>query len=287
MTEPQTVIIKTASGLQVVGNQWRGGDPTVAPVVLAHGGGQTRHAWGSTARALAAMGHRVLTIDLRGHGDSDWAPDGDYSVERFVDDAESVLDWIGRPVVWVGASLGGMTGLILSTRRVDDVAALILVDITPRPRPDGVERILAFMSGDVERGFASLEEAADAVAAYQPHRPRPDDLSGLAKNLRRGDDGRWRWHWDPAFLDIRRGTDMADIPGFNPAEKAARELTLPTLLVRGRLSDLVTEAEAREFLAMVPHAEYLDVVGAGHMVAGDRNDVFTHAVTRFVAKLDG
>lgn len=287
MIEPQTVIIETASGLQIVGDQWGSGDSTSTPVVLAHGGGQTRHAWGSTARALALTGHRVLTIDLRGHGESDWATDGDYYLERFVDDAESVLDWIGRPVVWVGASLGGMTGLILSARRADDLSALILVDITPRPRPDGVERILAFMSGDVERGFASLEEAADAVAAYQPHRPRPDDLSGLAKNLRRGDDGRWRWHWDPAFLDIRRGADMADIPDFNPAEKAARELTLPTLLVRGRLSDLVTEAEAREFLAMVPHAEYLDVAGAAHMVAGDRNDVFTDAVTRFVAKLDG
>ncbi len=285
MTRPRTVTIETGSGLRLVGDHWAG--DTGSPVVLAHGGGQTRHAWGSTARALAATGHWVLTIDLRGHGDSDWASDGDYDVERFVDDAESVLDWIGRPVVWVGASLGGITGLTLSGRRADDLAALILVDITPRPRTDGVERILAFMSEDLERGFASLEEAADAIAAYQPHRPRPDDLSGLAKNLRRGEDGRWRWHWDPAFLAIRGGSEAAEIPDFNPAEQAARNLRLPTLLVRGRLSDLVTEDEAREFLAMVPHAEYLDVAGAAHMVAGDRNDVFTDAVTRFVAKLDG
>ncbi|MDH4276818.1 MAG: alpha/beta hydrolase [Acidimicrobiia bacterium] len=291
MTEPKpeqrTVTIETTSGLRIVGDQWDGGDPSVAPVVLAHGGGQTRHAWGSTARALAATGHRVLTIDLRGHGDSDWAADGDYAIDRFVDDAESVLDWIGRPVIWVGASLGGLTGLVLSVRRAVDMAALILVDITPRPRTDGVERILAFMSGDVERGFASLEEAADAIAAYQPHRPRPVDLSGLAKNLRRGDDGRWRWHWDPAFLNVREDKVQSEIPDFNQAEAAAADLTLPTLLVRGRLSDLVTEDEAREFLAMVPHAEYLDVAGAAHMVAGDRNDVFTEAVTRFVAKLDG
>ncbi len=287
--EPQTVTITTISGLRIVGDQWEGGDAATLPVVLAHGGGQTRHAWGSTARALAATGHRVLSIDLRGHGDSDWASDGDYHVERFVDDAESVLDWIGRPVVWVGASLGGMTGLVLSARRPDDMVALILVDITPKPRADGVERILDFMANDLEQGFASLDEAADAIAAYQPHRRRPDDLSGLAKNLRQGDDGRWRWHWDPAFLDMRnRPPDVApEIPDFNLSEQAARRLTLPTLLVRGRLSDLVTEAEAREFLAMVPHADYLDVAGAAHMVAGDRNDVFTDAVTRFVDKLDG
>ena len=286
MSEPRTVTIETASGLRIVGNEWTDEDPATMPVVLAHGGGQTRHAWGSTAKALAATGHRVLTIDLRGHGDSGWAPDGDYHVARFVDDAEAILDWLGRPVVWVGASLGGITGLMLSARRSADLAALVLVDITPRPRIDGVERILAFMSEDLEQGFGSLEEAADAIAAYQPHRPRPDDLSGLAKNLRQGDDGRWRWHWDPAFLSTRRGPVQAEIPDFNPAQKAARALTLPTLLVRGRLSDLVTEAEAREFLAMVPHAEYLDVAGAAHMVAGDRNDVFTDAVTRFVAKLE-
>lgn len=287
MSEPQTVTIETASGLRIVGDQWKADDPDGAPVVLAHGGGQTRHAWGSTADALAAAGHQVLTIDLRGHGDSDWASDGDYHVTRFVDDAESVLDWIGQPVVWVGASLGGMIGLTLSARRSNDLAALILVDITPRPRADGVERILAFMSDDLEHGFASLEEAADAVAAYQPHRPRHDDLSGLTKNLRRGDDGRWRWHWDPAFLATRNGSAQIEVPDFNAAEQAAAVLTLPTLLVRGRLSDLVTDAEAQEFLALVPHAEYLDVAGAAHMVAGDRNDVFTDAVARFVAKLDG
>lgn len=294
MIESQIVTIPTRSGQQIVGDEWNGDredGPEATPVVLAHGGGQTRHAWGSTARALAATGHQVLTIDMRGHGDSDWARDGDYRIERFVDDAESVLDHVGRPVVWVGASLGGVTGLVLSARPTADLAALVLVDITPKPRLAGVERILAFMANDLERGFASLDEAADAIAAYQPQRPRPDDMSGLAKNLRQGDDGRWRWHWDPAFLDARNrprsATGASTVPDFNLAERAACQLTLPTLLVRGRLSDLVTEEDAREFLAMVPHAEYLDVAGAAHMVAGDRNDVFTEAVTRFVAKLDG
>ncbi len=296
MTEPDTVTIATASGLRIVADHWDGPDDRI-PVVLAHGGGQTRHAWRSTAATLAAADHRVLTIDMRGHGDSDWAADGDYHVTRFVDDAQSVLDWIGSPVLWVGASLGGITGLVLSLRRPAALAGLVLVDITPKPRTDGVERILAFMANDLEHGFASLEEAADAIAAYQPHRTRPDDLSGLAKNLRQGDDGRWRWHWDPAFLHIRnrpphmnpddgRSSGEPQLSDFNLAEQAARQLTLPTLLVRGRLSDLVTEDEAREFLQMVPHAEYLDVAGAAHMVAGDRNDVFTDGVARFVAKID-
>jgi len=277
MGPPQTVSIETDHGLSIVADHWPG---IRTPVVLAHGGGQTRHSWKSAARALAAEGHRVLAMDLRGHGDSDWHPDGDYGIEWFAADALEVVDWVGRPVVWIGASLGGLTGLIASARQPQAIASLVLVDITPRPSTEGVERILDFMGQDVEHGFGSLEEAADAVAAYQPHRPRPADLSGLAKNLRRGEDGRWRWHWDPRFLGSRPPSSRL---AKNPAEEAARQLAVPTLLVRGRLSDLVTENEAQEFLRLVPHAEYVDVADAAHMVAGDKNDIFTAVVTRFVA----
>ncbi len=252
--------------------------------MLAHGGGQTRHSWGGTAEALAASGHRVLSIDLRGHGDSTWAPDGDYTMSAFRDDALAVTEWIGEPVAWVGASLGGMTGLHAVNERPTSFTALVLVDITPHPAPKGVNRILEFMSANALDGFATLDDAADTIAAYQPHRPRPKDLSGLSKNLRLGDDGRWRWHWDPAFLDIRTGGSSEHARDQNDESLAdiARKLSLPTLLVRGKLSDLVTEAEVAEFLALVPHAEYVDVAGAGHMIAGDRNDVFTDAVTSFL-----
>ena len=257
-----------------------------APVVLAHGGGQTRHSWGGTARILARHGHRVLSIDLRGHGDSDWATDGDYSMSAYAADATAVVEWAGAPAAWVGASLGGMTGLHAVDTDPDAFSSLTLVDITPRPAALGVNRILEFMADRAQEGFASLDEAADAIAAYQPHRERPSDLSGLAKNLRER-DGRWFWHWDPAFLNVRGapGSEHARGQRHDALEEIARRLTLPTMLVRGRLSDLVTQAEVDDFLEMVPHAHYVDVENAAHMIAGDRNDVFTDAVVAFLAEL--
>lgn len=261
-------------------DEWPGTD---SPVVLAHGGGQTRHSWGGTAQTLSEHGHRVLSMDLRGHGDSDWAANGDYGMSAYASDAIAVVDWVGEPVDWVGASLGGMTGLHAVDAAPTDFASLTLVDITPRPASVGVSRILEFMADRAHEGFASLDEAADAISAYQPHRERPSDLSGLAKNLRER-DGRWYWHWDPAFLSVRGapGSEHARDRHHDELEAIARRLTLPTMLVRGRLSDLVTQAEVDAFLDMVPHARYVDVENAAHMIAGDRNDVFTDAVVSFL-----
>ncbi len=280
-TSKQTVTIPTPTGMSIAADEWAGDGPAV---VLAHGGGQTRHSWGGTAAVLSSHGHRVASIDLRGHGDSAWDPNGDYSMDGYRSDALAVVDWIGEPVAWVGASLGGMAGLHAVDAAPDRFSALVLVDITPRPAAAGVSRIPEFMAKDATDGFATLDDAADAIAAYQPHRPRPTDLSGLAKNLRLGEDGRWRWHWDPAFLDMRRGgaSEHARDAHHGELEAIARRLTLPVLLVRGKLSELVTDAEAAEFRQMVPHAEYVDVAGAAHMIAGDKNDVFTDAVLDFL-----
>src|SRR6185295_16377657 len=155
----------------------------------------------------------------------------------------------------------------------------VLVDIAPRMDPVGVERIVDFMTGNPE-GFTTLEEAAAAVAGYLPHRPRPKDLRGLQKNLRFGQDGRWHWHWDPQFMSGKKRPGASRDP--ERLEAAARRLRIPVLLVRGRMSDIVSEGGAKAFLDVVPHAGFVDVSDAGHMVAGDRNDVFTDAVVRFL-----
>lgn len=259
------------------------GDPAQPPVLLLHGGGQTRFAWGGTAHALAASGWHAISMDLRGHGESAWAPDKDYSVDAFVEDVRCVVESLGTPPVLVGASLGGIASLIAEGEAHPSLAAaLVLVDIAPRIEIEGAVRIIQFMQNRPE-GFASLDEAADAVAAYLPHRRRPSDLRGLERNLRRTPEGRWRWHWDPAFLEPGHGPR----PGQDTERmrNAARKLRVPTLLVRGGLSDLLSEEGAREFLALVPHARFADVTDAGHMVAGDRNDRFTAAVIDFLGTL--
>lgn len=275
---PRPLQLAGHGGLPLAADAW--GDPASPPVVLLHGGGQTRHAWGGTAEALARAGWHAVAVDLRGHGESGWAPGGDYSVEAFVNDVRAWAGCFGRPPVLVGASLGGISALLAEGEAREPLcAALVLVDIATRIERAGAVRIIQFMQAR-PAGFATLEEAAQAVAAYLPHRKRPRDLGGLARNLRRGTDGRWRWHWDPAFLEPGRGPRPGEDAG--RLERAARALRVPTLLVRGRLSDLLSEEGARHFLSLVPHARFADVSDAGHMVAGDRNDLFTDAVVDFL-----
>ena len=261
------------------------------PVLLFPGGGQTRHSWDGTARLLGNKGWRATTVDLRGHGDSDWAPDADYSLDAFAADVRAVARrearGHSRAPALVGASLGGISSLIAIAEAEPGApdgpvaSALVLVDVAPRLEPQGVARIGAFMLGHLD-GFGSLEEVADAVAAYNPHRPRPSDLSGLRKNVRLHDDGRWYWHWDPRFMSPGRMDEPRSIRNEDRLERAARTLTLPVLLVRGRQSDVLSEDGASHLQALVPHARSVDVAGAGHMVAGDRNDVFNDAVVAFL-----
>jgi len=262
------------------------GEPGAQPVLFLHGGGQTRHAWGGTAEALAELGFYTICMDHRGHGQSDWAGEDEYRLDHFVADLRGVLAQLDEKPVLVGASLGGITALLAETAGEQSVAkGLVLVDVTPRLEPGGVERILGFMKAGAS-GFASLEEVANSIARYLPHRKRPKDLSGLAKNLRRNEDGRYYWHWDPKMLktwERDRYTEADDLELKARLANAAR-LAIPTLLIRGRLSDLVSTEAASEFLDMVPHAEYVDLADAHHMVAGDRNDAFTEAVTDFLLR---
>lgn len=276
----------THDGIVIRGEAW--GNPEADPVVFLHGGGQTRNAWGRTAEALAATGWRAVCLDARGHGDSDWAPDGSYSLQNFTQDLHLAVESFGRRAAVVGASLGGITALLAEERYGPSwLAQMVLVDITPRTEPEGVERIINFMKSRPD-GFASVEEAAETVAGYLPHRRRPSDVSGLRRNLRQDESGRYRWHWDPRILDAGNlGRPVGDKIDNDPLVEAARSISIPTLLVRGGLSDIVSPEGVREFLALVPHAEYVDVSDAGHMVAGDSNDVFTEAVTSFLERSRG
>ena len=265
-----------AHGVTLAGDSW--GNPDGPLVILLHGGGQTRHAWRNVGRTLAAAGFHAVAFDARGHGDSDWAVDGRYSQDAMVEDLQCLLAALGnkRPSL-VGASMGGGTSLVAVGEGHVDASALVLVDIAPRIEPEGVEKIRSFMAQRPE-GFDTLDEVADAIASYQPHRTRPKNLQGLAKNVRLDSDGKYRWHWDPRYranqIDFEKRKERL--------EACARALDLPTLLVRGGLSDVLTEEGVREFLALAPRSEYVNVGSAGHMIAGDRNDVFGAAVTEFL-----
>ena len=279
------LIVDGVGGTRIVAD--RLGDPVKPAVVFLHGGGQTRRSWGKAAAAVAERGWQAVTVDLRGHGESDWSEDGDYRLASFAGDVGEVLRHLPPDPVLVGASLGGFTTMLLVGEISRGIArAVVLVDIVPNMNPSGAMRIHNFMADRVKSGFESLDEVADAIAEYNPHRPRPTDLDGLRTNLRRRGD-RWYWHWDPKFISNTASlppNELTDVDRMRAAVDAILADDVPMLLVRGQMSDLVSQESADEFLARFPQVEFVDVHGAGHMVAGDRNDIFADAILNFLAR---
>lgn len=282
---PEQFLTAGHGGVRIVADRF--GDPRARAVVFLHGGGQTRRSWGRAAAAVAHRGWQAVTVDMRGHGESDWSPEGDYRVSSFAADVREILDGLPPKPVLVGASLGGITSMLLAGELARGIAAaVVLVDIVPDMDPSGAERIHAFMADKMVDGFGSLDEVADMIAEFNPHRPRPADLEGLRNNLRRKGD-RWYWHWDPQFIDgsaTNPPLEVTDTERLHAAVAAILADGVPMLLVRGQVSDLVSQERATEFVTRFPQIAFVDVEGAGHMVAGDRNDLFADAVLDFLAQ---
>jgi pimeloyl-ACP methyl ester carboxylesterase len=279
----QTVTFRGIDDLALAADEWNRDAAAAAErpsILMLHGGGQNRFSWKNTGQILADAGYHVVALDSRGHGDSDRSPTADYSVEALCGDALQVLYQVGKPAVLIGASMGGLTGILAAHEAGPElVSKLVLVDVVPRFEKDGSARIRDFMASGVD-GFETLEEAADAVAAYLPHRTKPRSPEGLKKNLRLR-DGRWYWHWDPAFLTKPHDDPFARM---DKLEQAAINLEIPILLIRGKLSDVVSDEGVKDFLAKVPNAEFTELADAGHTAAGDDNDAFSEVVVQFVAR---
>jgi pimeloyl-ACP methyl ester carboxylesterase len=258
-------------------------------ILLMHGGGQTRQSWGTASVSLAADGMHCFSLDSRGHGESAWDPEGRYTPRDLARDVAEIVPQIGAPVVLVGASLGGLAGIFAAADLGPAaVSGLVLVDVVPRVRHDGSQRIMRFMTGAPD-GFASLDEAADAIAEYLPHRPRPTNLEGLKKNLRQREDGRWVWHWDPKMVarwNQRGQASQVDLEArLAGLQEAARRLTVPLVLVRGKLSDVVDDAGIAELRELAPQLEVATLADAAHTAAADDNDGFAAVVADFVRRL--
>jgi pimeloyl-ACP methyl ester carboxylesterase len=306
MLTPSALRLEGAAGVRLAADSF--GDPRSPVVLMLHGGGQTRHAWRATAASLADAGWRAITVDLRGHGESAHPRPAAYAPDDFADDVRVLIEQIrvaaapagagavseGEPAarlaastegpIVIGASLGGIAALLaLVEPPAAPAAGLVLVDVGHRFQPRGGGRVVGFMEQHAD-GFADLDEAGDAVAAYLPNRPRPRDSSGLRHNLRRKGE-RWVWHWDPEVLTAARAI-MED-----PSELSARltsataRLRQPCLLVRGAESDVLSAEIAREFVELAPSATLAEVPRAGHMVAGDNNDAFALAIHAWLETL--
>eukprot|EP01100_Stratorugosa_tubuloviscum_P015742 TRINITY_DN930_c0_g1_i1.p1 TRINITY_DN930_c0_g1~~TRINITY_DN930_c0_g1_i1.p1 ORF type:complete len:338 (-),score=140.72 TRINITY_DN930_c0_g1_i1:85-1098(-) len=273
-------------------NQKNNNNNNINSILFMHGGGQTRSSWTKTAQRLVEIKKdiSVYAVDLRGHGETDRAPANIYSIESFIEDFHNTLELIPSPKIVVGASLGGIIALLyegnykLKFSNSQSVNGLVLVDIAPKLESSGLQRIVGFMQSNPD-GFESIEQAAEFVASYLPHRKKPTDFSGLAKNLRYS-NGRFRWHWDPYFLEWAKTYVDQNSEMHYKMREAAKLVQCPCMLVRGSKSDLLTLESVKEFGDLVPHAKVVDVVDAHHMVAGDTNDAFTDSIIQFILEID-
>jgi pimeloyl-ACP methyl ester carboxylesterase len=263
------------------------GPKTGFPVMLAHGGGQTRHAWAKVMNELANAGYRATAIDMRGHGDSEWASDGAYDMRDFARDLIAISKQLNNPPALVGASLGGIAGMIAAGELAPaSFRSLTLVDIAPKMEAVGVSRVVGFMQAHMKDGFSSPDEAAKIISEYMPQREKRKDTGKLDRYLRKRENGRWYWHWDPNFIHhVTRTRDNAveaKDNGFDRLSAAAAKLTLPVHLIRGGSSDMVSEEAVAHFQTLVPSALLTDIADASHMVVGDRNDAFCSAIISFL-----
>ena len=253
-----------------------------AVVLLAPGGGQTRHSWRRAGRQLGQRGYRAIAIELRGHGDSDRAPDGDYRYDRLIEDVAAIGAQVGRPMVLAGASVGGKMALAAAGYLPAGlIRALVLVDAVPRSHPGGIARVGAILKTPSE-GFASLQEAADLISA-SGGRAAPAAVEGMRRNMREDAAGRWHWHWDPVFFTPEQQLGIE--PAMDYLETAARHVTVPALLLRGGNSDVVDAAGAAALGALIPQLRIVEIAGAGHMIVGDQNDAFVDAMLAFLETL--
>lgn len=254
------------------------GDPAAPPVLFLHGGGQSRRSWRGAARHMAQAGYYAVSIDLRGHGDSDWDPQGHYSLEHMARDLETAMQTFDQPVVLVGASRGGQVSLLAGAALPDHTRLVLLADVAPRVNRGEVTHIRRFMQ-DSLAGFLNVDAAADALARL-PGRTRPADARPLARAMRTGEDGRLYWQWDPLVAASEHINPPSEVSAM---ENAAARILCPVLLVRAEHSSLLTEEGIAAFRKLTPQLEVTMAKGVGHMFTNDQNDVFANALLERLA----
>ena len=254
-------------GLMLAGEAF--GDPAAAPVLFFHGGGQSRSAWRGSARVVSEADFYAIAFDLRGHGDSQWASDGDYLLDAYARDVEALLAQFDRPVTLVGASRGGQAALVAGSLHPELVRLIMLADVAPLMRDDGVNAIRGFYA-EGAAGFGTFGDAAESLSRHLGQ-PRMADPSRLARAMRRDGDGRWHWHWDPATGDPQFLHPPSEAEALLAAASRVRS---PIVLVRAEHSNVLTDEGVERFRQLAPQLDVRIARGAHHMFTVDRNEGF-------------
>jgi pimeloyl-ACP methyl ester carboxylesterase len=251
------------------------GDPGQASLLLLHGIGQTAHTWAYFATAMQPY-YCVIALDLRGHGESSWAPDGDYSLEAHARDLDSFLQQLKlKDFTIVGFSLGGRSAMWLTDRHPAKVRRLVITDVGPeRPKFAG-SQARRFMSGPDLLG--SVEEFVERSMQFNSRRNREALRQSLLHNLRQLPDGRWTWKYDP----VLRGPNRQTFPWGDLWPVVAR-INCPTLIVRGEESPVLAPEQAARMLELMPDSRMVTISSAGHTVMGDNPVEFEAKVKPFL-----
>ena len=266
----------SANGLNFHYLEW--GTPGGKTVLLLHGAGQQAHSWDFISLALCEEYH-VLALDARGHGDSQWSADGDYSMDAHQSDLDAVVEAIGiAPFILVGHSMGGRNAFAYASRNPEAVDALVIVDTGPTGRPQGQDRIRRFR--ELPDELDSYQEFASRIQSYTG-RTTEQVLGSLKYSIRERDDGKWTWKYDPLLRS----------PGFQPQIwpeaklwDCLAQVRCPTLLVRGSDSDVLSPEVIERMLEVVPRIQGSVVEKAGHLVPGDNPTGFLEVIRDFLRR---
>ena len=277
--EPQDKFV-TANGMRFHYLEW--GNPANPPILLLHGFAQTCHSWDFVALGFSDDYH-VIVLDQRGHGDSDWAPDGDYSPETQQKDISAVVEALGlEGFVLMGLSMGGRNSFTYAANNPGKVRALVIVDAAPQNMRQGTDNIRNFVQQEDE--LESVDAFVERVLRFNPRRDPQQVRGSILHNLKELPNGNWTWKYDSALR--RPGRRMGSDPETEKRLWGYLEtLQCPTLLVRGGASDIVAMDTADRMSQAIPNSTLATIEGAGHLVMGDSPSGFQNAVTQFIASL--
>jgi esterase len=267
----------TVNGLRFRYLDW--GTKGQRPILFLHGGALTAHTWDLCCLALRDEFH-CMALDQRGHGDTDWAPDADYSIGAQREDVRGFAEAIGLDqFALVGMSLGAINGLAYAIAYPKTLSALVLIDAGPNVRRPGSSRIRDFVNGGAEP--ESLEAIIDRALAFNPRRDPLVLRRSLMHNLRRQEDGNWVWKYDRRRFQSmggeRHGEERRGL-----ADGLAR-VGCPTLVVRGAESDVFHDEDAERLAAGLPDGRWVKIPKAGHTVQGDNPKDLVAALQAFLA----
>ena len=270
----------TVGKLNLSYQEW--GNPDGQPIIMLHGFGVSGHMFDEFADRMQDR-YRLLALDQRGHGDSDWSEEGDYSRTAFVEDLEGFRKSLGiEKFVLIGHSMGGLNSVAYTNAYPHHVRALILVDVGPESAKEGVDNIVRFTRGPDELEF---EEFVELAHRFNQRRTMENIRERMRHRLKQTDNGKWTWKFDKRFRQPDDGLRIGN-EGNGDSWALFRGVKVPTLLIRGAESDVLSQEVAERAATEMPRARLIVVAGAGHSVPGDNPDAFTEGVREFLGDLD-